>query len=203
MTKCHEARNSDTLPTVGRNAYLQHGHHYTTHPSPGPVGFWGGLLSVSFSPCTKDVQGLQRPMTSTTALKLFPVVLQNDCISDHVPKQVRQIQLRSRMEDLLEPDGLCSLTSSAESKNTGLASPRPALGEQRAAGPPISFPCPSQACQRRAKPKKSDLQWLLDRLGLEQCGNYAWQEGRCAVERRGPARRNHPVPKALKEPQRN
>lgn len=32
-------------------------------------------------------------------------------------------------------------------KNTGLASPRPTSGEQRAAGPPISFPCPSQACQ--------------------------------------------------------
>lgn len=147
--------------------------------------------------------GTARLMTFTTALELFPVVLQNDCISDHVPKQVRQFQLRSCMEDLLEPDGLCSLTSSAESKNTGLASPRPALGERRAAGPPISFPCPSQACQRRAKPKKSDLQWLLDRLGLEQCGNYGWQEGRCAVERRGAARRNHPVPKALKEPQRN
>lgn len=111
----------------------------------------------------------------------------------------RQFQLRSRMEDLWEPDGLCSLTSSAESKNTGLASPRPALGEWRAAGPPISFPCPSQACQRGAKPKKSDLQWLLDRLGLEQCGNYGWQEGRCAVERRGAARRNHPVPKPFKK----
>lgn len=51
--------------------------------------------------------------------------------------------------------------------------------------------------------KKSDLQWLLDRLRVEQCGNYGWQEGRCVVERRGPARRNHPVPEALKEPQRN
>lgn len=51
--------------------------------------------------------------------------------------------------------------------------------------------------------KKSDLQWLLDRLRGEQCGNYGWQEGRCVVERRGPARRNHPVPEALKEPQRN
>lgn len=51
--------------------------------------------------------------------------------------------------------------------------------------------------------KKSDLQWLFGRLRVEQCGNYGWQEGRCVVERRGPARRNHPVPEALKEPQRN
>lgn len=141
-------------------------------------------------------------MMLTTALKLFHVVLQK-WLYDHVPKQVRQFQLQSHMEDLLEPDGPCSLTSLAELKNTGLASPRPALGERRATGPPISFPCPSQACQRRAKPKKSDLQWVLDRLGLEQCGNYGWHEGRCVVERRGPARRNHPVPEALKEPQRN
>lgn len=124
-------------------------------------------------------------MTFITVPKLFPVVLQNDCITDHIPVQIRQFQLQSRMEDLLEPDGLCSLTSSAESKNTGLASPRPALGERRATGPPISFPCPSQACQRGAKPKTSNLQWLLDRLVLEQCGNYGWQEGRCAVERKG------------------
>lgn len=129
------------------------------------------------------------------------LLLSSSLISDQA--QARQFQLQSCVEDLLEPDGPRSLTSSVEFKNTGLAAPRAALGEQRATGPPISFPCPSQACQRRAKPKKSDLQWLLDRLSLKQCGNYGWQEGRCVVERRGHGRRNHPLPEALKEPQRN
>lgn len=151
------------------------------------------IISPVTHPCRVSVRPvsfilfiLQDWVVSTSlmiVLKPFPVVLQNDHISDHVPIQVRQFQLRSHMEDLLEPDGLCSLTSLAEPKNTGLASPRPALGEWRAAGPPISFPCPSQACQREAKPKTSNLQWLLDRLGLKQCGNYGWQEGRCAVDR--------------------
>lgn len=129
------------------------------------------------------------------------LILSSSLINDQA--QARQFQLQSCVEDLLEPDGPRSLTSSGEFKNTGLAAPRTALGEQRATGPPISFPCPSQACQWRAKPKKSDLQWLLDRLGLKQCGNYGWQEGRCVVERRGHARRNLPLPEALKEPQRN
>lgn len=160
---------------------------------------------MSFVFCRlQDCLGTTNMMTFITVPKLFPVVLQNDCITDHIPVQIRQFQLQSRMEDLLEPDGLCSLTSSAESKNTGLASPRPALGERRVTGPPISFPCPSQACQRGAKPKTSNLQWLLDRLVLEQCGNYGWQEGRCAVERKGGVPAGIiPWPKALKVPQMN
>jgi len=51
----------------------------------------------------------------------------------------------------------------------------------------LPFPGMSERSQankkKQKKSKKSDL--LLDRLGLEQCGNYGWQEGRCAVERGG------------------
>lgn len=92
------------------------------------------------------------------------------------------------MEDLLEPDGLCSVTSSTESKNTGLASPRPALGKGERLVHPFPFLALPRHVREEPSQKKSDLQWLLDRLGLEQCGNYGWQEGRCVVERSGGCR---------------
>lgn len=86
------------------------------------------------------------------------------------------------MEDLLEPDGPCSLTSSAqrrESKNTGLlASPSPArpglaLGERTEGwegAERLVHPFPFLALPRhvRGEPsqQKSDLQWLLDRTRI-------------------------------------
>lgn len=106
--------------------------------------------------CHSEYKGLGIPHDRSRLLSSSSLLFCKMTVSviTSPPKQVRQFQLQSHMENLFEPDGPCSLTSSAESKNTGLASPRPALGERRAAGPPISFPCPSQACQRRAKPKK-------------------------------------------------
>lgn len=57
--------------------------------------------------------------------KVLPCCFAKMTVStDHVPKQVRPFLLRSRIEDLLEPDGLRCLTSSTQSKNTGLAAPR-------------------------------------------------------------------------------
>lgn len=87
---------------------------------------------------------------------LFPICFaKNDCISDHVPRNnSNNSSWKATWRIYLNQMGHALLQARPESKNTGLASPRPALGERRATGPPISFPCPSQACQRRAKPKK-------------------------------------------------
>lgn len=58
----------------------------------------------------------------------------------------------------------------------------------------LSLPFPGMSERSQAK-KNQTCSGFLDRLGLKQCGNYGWQEGRCAVESGGAARRNHPVPR--------
>lgn len=124
-------------------------------------------------------------------------------ISDQTgPKLTRQFQLQSHIEDLLEPDGRCSLTSSSQ-KTLGWLLPGLLWGNRERLVHPFPFLALPRHVREEPSQKKSDLQWLLDRLRLKQCGNYGWQEGRCVVERRGHGRRNHPMPETLKEPQRN
>jgi len=122
----------------------------------------------------------------------------------YVPKQVRQFQLRSPHGGFIRTRWAVLPYKLGRVKKHWAGFSQACSGGTESGWSThfLSLPFPGMSERSQAK-KKSDLQWLLDRLGLEQCGNYRWQEGRCAVERRGAARRNHPMPKALKEPQRN